>query len=75
MTQSADGMLWSSKQSDCRQFPTLAREVADVSGAGDTVVATLANVAAGLVVAKLGTATLTRAGLAAALEREAAGLQ
>jgi D-beta-D-heptose 7-phosphate kinase/D-beta-D-heptose 1-phosphate adenosyltransferase len=63
--------------------------VADVSGAGDTVVATLtaamaagvaaetaihlANVAAGLVVAKLGTATLTRAELATALERESGG--
>jgi D-beta-D-heptose 7-phosphate kinase/D-beta-D-heptose 1-phosphate adenosyltransferase len=56
--------------------PTEAREVFDVSGAGDTVVATfalargagaseaeavtLANRAAGIVVAKLGTATVTR---------------
>ncbi len=56
--------------------PTAAREVYDVSGAGDTVVATftlavaaglthvesieLANLAAGLVVAKLGTATVTQ---------------
>ena len=89
ITLSEEGMLWSSRQGDYRQFPTLAREVADVSGAGDTVVATLtaalaagvpaeaaihlANVAAGLVVAKLGTATVTRAELATALDREAAG--
>jgi D-beta-D-heptose 7-phosphate kinase/D-beta-D-heptose 1-phosphate adenosyltransferase len=58
------------------QKPTAAREVYDVSGAGDTVVAAfalavgaglshleaaeLANLAAGLVVAKLGTATVTQ---------------
>jgi rfaE bifunctional protein kinase chain/domain len=63
--------------------PTQAREVFDVSGAGDTVIATLglmmaagvpmaaamriANRAAGVVVAKLGTATVTRAELLAAL--------
>ncbi|MBK5915635.1 D-glycero-beta-D-manno-heptose-7-phosphate kinase [Rhodocyclus purpureus] len=61
----------------------LAREVYDVSGAGDTVVATLAamlacgagwadaihvaNVAAGIVVGKLGTATVARAELDAQL--------
>jgi D-glycero-beta-D-manno-heptose-7-phosphate kinase len=61
----------------------VAREVFDVSGAGDTVIATLAvmlangadwasaihvaNVAAGVVVAKLGTAVVTRDELAAAL--------
>ena len=59
-------------------IPTEAREVYDVSGAGDTVVATLAlalaagedlehaarlaNRAAGIVVGKLGVATLTPAG-------------
>ncbi len=58
-----------------KHFPTKAREVYDVSGAGDTVVATLslalaaganieeaitlANYAAGMVVAKFGTATTT----------------
>ena len=58
-----------------RQVPTAARAVFDVSGAGDTVTAVLtaalaagaepesavelANVAAGVVVAKLGTATAT----------------
>lgn len=61
----------------------VAREVFDVSGAGDTVIATLgvmlahgadwaqaihvANVAAGIVVGKLGTAVVTRDELAAAL--------
>ena len=56
-------------------IPTLAREVFDVSGAGDTVIGTftmaiaagadpieaaiLANHAAGVVVGKLGTATVT----------------
>ena len=53
-------------------IPTHSEEVFDVSGAGDTVVATLglclaagfeamrtANIAAGIVVKKVGTATLT----------------
>jgi D-glycero-beta-D-manno-heptose-7-phosphate kinase len=64
----------------------VAREVYDVSGAGDTVVATLAvmlaqgagwaeaihvaNVAAGVVVGKLGTATVSRGELASALAAE-----
>ena len=62
----------------------VAREVYDVSGAGDTVIATLAvmlargagwgeaihvaNIAAGIVVGKLGTAVCTRAELEAALK-------
>ena len=61
-------------------IPTHSEEVFDVSGAGDTVVATLsiclaagmdiidaiktANIAAGIVVKKIGTATLTREELA-----------
>jgi D-beta-D-heptose 7-phosphate kinase/D-beta-D-heptose 1-phosphate adenosyltransferase len=64
-----------------RHFPTVAREVFDVTGAGDTVIATLAlaaaggatmeeaavlaNHAAGLVVGKVGTATINRAELLA----------
>lgn len=63
--------------------PALAREVFDVSGAGDTVIATLAvmiaagadwaeairvaNIAAGIVVGKLGTAVVARQELVAAL--------
>jgi len=60
----------------CRHFPTRAREVLDVTGAGDTVITVfpaviaaggtpeeavfLSNQAAGMVVAKLGAATVTR---------------
>jgi rfaE bifunctional protein kinase chain/domain len=73
VTRSDEGMsLFNSKlQTD---YPTVAHEVYDVSGAGDTVIATLglmlanqipieeavmlANIAAGIVVAKVGTATL-----------------
>lgn len=66
-------------------IPTTAREVFDVTGAGDTVAgvltlalaagarpleaAVVANAAAGLVVAKLGTATVTLRELKAALRR------
>lgn len=66
-----------------REFATAARDVFDVTGAGDTVVATcalalgagatleeatvLANHAAAIVVGKVGTATVTSAELAAAL--------
>ena len=65
-------------------IPAVAREVSDVTGAGDTVVATLAlalaagatlaeaavlaNQAAGVVVGKFGPATLTREELLAALD-------
>jgi D-beta-D-heptose 7-phosphate kinase/D-beta-D-heptose 1-phosphate adenosyltransferase len=66
------------------EFPTAAREVFDVTGAGDTVLATcalalgaggtleeatvLANHAAGIVVGKIGTATVRAAELCAAVE-------
>jgi D-glycero-beta-D-manno-heptose-7-phosphate kinase len=66
-------------------IPTVAQEVFDVSGAGDTVIATftiaiaagaspveaaiLSNHAAGVVVGKLGTATLTQEELLASFER------
>jgi D-beta-D-heptose 7-phosphate kinase/D-beta-D-heptose 1-phosphate adenosyltransferase len=69
-------------------IPTSAREVFDVTGAGDTVIATvalalcggarmheaamLANYAAGVVVAKLGTATATPDEVIAAVEAGAA---
>ena len=75
ITLGADGMLISIGGRIVRQVPTAARAVFDVSGAGDTVTAVLtaalaagagpesavelANVAAGVVVAKLGTATAT----------------
>ncbi len=71
VTRAEDGMSLITA-SDIRHFPGEAREVFDVSGAGDTVVATLAaalavnvpladaarlaNIAAGIVVGKVGTA-------------------
>lgn len=73
ITLGADGMLLAKKGEVEKIMPTAAREVFDVSGAGDTVIssltlalvaganleqsAELANVAAGIVVAKVGTAT------------------
>lgn len=75
VTRSEEGMSLFSQNAHTN-YPTLAQEVYDVSGAGDTVIATLglmiannipveesvmlANVAAGIVVGKVGTATLTR---------------
>ncbi len=69
------GMLLLMARGEAHHVPTRAREVFDVSGAGDTVIATcvlalaagakpieaaeLANCAAGVVVGKLGTATCT----------------
>jgi D-beta-D-heptose 7-phosphate kinase/D-beta-D-heptose 1-phosphate adenosyltransferase len=75
ITLSEDGLLLSSGGKVLKQIPTAAREVFDVSGAGDTSMAALvlaltagadletaahfANAAAGVVVGKLGTATVT----------------
>lgn len=83
VTRSEKGMSLLRRQQPALHLPTEAREVFDVTGAGDTVIATLtaalaagesleravrlANIAAGLVVGKLGTATVSRAELAAAL--------
>ena len=79
ITRSEQGMTLLRK--DCEEFhlPALAREVYDVTGAGDTVIATLAlamasqspltqasalaNLAAGIVVGKLGTSTVSEAEL------------
>ena len=82
VTRSEEGMTLFADDGIHHQ-PAQAREVFDVSGAGDTVIATLAvmlaagadwaeairiaNVAAGIVVGKLGTAVVTREELAAAL--------
>ncbi len=73
------GMLLLERGSVSQHLPTAAREVFDVSGAGDTVIAAfvvaraagakpveaaaLANLAAGVVVGKLGAATVTPAEL------------
>ncbi len=75
VTLGADGMLVCDEGKVAHRIPTVAREVFDVSGAGDTVIATLtlalaagaeieeaahlANAAAGLAIGKLGTATVT----------------
>ncbi|MGE5471072.1 MAG: D-glycero-beta-D-manno-heptose-7-phosphate kinase [Bacteroidota bacterium] len=82
VTRSEEGMTLFA-DNEIHHQPAQAREVFDVSGAGDTVIATLAvmlaagagwaeairiaNVAAGIVVGKLGTAVVTRDELAAAL--------
>jgi D-beta-D-heptose 7-phosphate kinase/D-beta-D-heptose 1-phosphate adenosyltransferase len=83
ITLGAKGMLLCAPGAPARLFPTQVRQVADVSGAGDTVISTLtaaiagglspenavtiANAAAGVVVGKLGTATATRAEIKQAL--------
>ena len=70
--------------SETHHLPATAKQVFDVSGAGDTVIATLAaglinglsplqalelaNIAAGVVVAKVGTVPITQADLIAALQ-------
>ena len=76
ITRGEEGMtLFEKKKGGVTQIPTKAKEVYDVTGAGDTVIATLslalavgasfeeaaviANHAAGIVVSKLGTATVT----------------
>ena len=82
-TRSADGMTLIGDGVEVRHFPAHAREVFDVSGAGDTVAATLgvalaaglnenqavqlANIAAGIVVGKVGTAVAYSGDVAAAL--------
>ena len=86
ITLGADGMLLSAGGKILNTIPTAAREVFDVSGAGDTSLAALvlalaagasletaahfANAAAGVVVAKLGTATVTPAELQAYVAHE-----
>jgi D-beta-D-heptose 7-phosphate kinase/D-beta-D-heptose 1-phosphate adenosyltransferase len=75
VTRGEHGMSLLSKNEPACHLPTHAREVFDVTGAGDTVISvlaaslaakktlaeatTLANVAAGIVVGKMGTATVT----------------
>jgi rfaE bifunctional protein kinase chain/domain len=74
LTRSEEGMTLYTQEEN-RHYPALAKEVYDVSGAGDTVIATLAtmlgaglalgeavsvaNRAGGIVVGKLGTAVVT----------------
>ena len=75
VTRSEEGMSLFSRSGETVHIPTVAREVFDVSGAGDTVLASLAigvaaglgmaeaarlaNIAAGIAVGKLGTSTVS----------------
>ena len=83
ITLGEDGMCLFERRGTITQIPTVAREVYDVSGAGDTVIATMtllraagaslveaariANAAAGVVVGKLGMATCAPRGFIAQL--------
>jgi D-beta-D-heptose 7-phosphate kinase/D-beta-D-heptose 1-phosphate adenosyltransferase len=85
ITCGKEGMVLFEPATTPFKIPAEARQVFEVSGAGDTVVAvlglalaagaslrsaaTLANTAAGVVVGKVGTATLSRRELAAARDR------
>jgi rfaE bifunctional protein kinase chain/domain len=85
VTRGEQGMTLFKRSGEIRHIPTVARHVFDVTGAGDTVVATcalalgagatletaavVANHAAGIVVAEVGTATVSLAALAAELRR------
>ncbi len=86
VTRGGAGMCVTPAQGEATFLPALAREVYDVSGAGDTVVAILAaglatgaglvdaarlaNVAAGVVVGKIGTAVVESSELRHALQGE-----
>lgn len=88
VTRGADGILLVARDGEALQLPSLAREVFDVSGAGDTVAATLAaglgagasvadsvriaNIAAGIVVAKTGTAVVDRSEIVHEIENQSA---
>lgn len=83
VTRSEQGMTLLRRNHEEFHLPTQAKEVYDVTGAGDTVIATLAlavaakadypqasalaNIAAGIVVGKLGTSTVSEAELQNAL--------
>lgn len=83
ITRGPDGMSLFEAHGKVTHIPTVAREVFDVSGAGDTVISTftlalaagapllraakLSNHAAGIVVAKLGTATTDQKELSGAV--------
>ncbi len=85
ITLGDQGMLLCQRQKKPIHIPTVAREVFDVSGAGDTVIATftlaiaagaapleaaiLSNHAAGVVVGKVGTATVAPEELLASFKR------
>jgi rfaE bifunctional protein kinase chain/domain len=86
ITRGEEGMSVFERRGPVTHIPTMAQEVFDVTGAGDTVIATLtlalaagagmveaamiANYAAGIVVGKLGTATATAKELLERIEHE-----
>jgi rfaE bifunctional protein kinase chain/domain len=86
VTRGEEGMALFEGDGHVRYIPTLAREVFDVTGAGDTVISTLAlglaaglsileaamlsNIAAGIVVGKLGTASVTPDELTSRIQRQ-----
>jgi D-beta-D-heptose 7-phosphate kinase/D-beta-D-heptose 1-phosphate adenosyltransferase len=86
ITRGEAGMALLEEDDSMALIPTMAKEVYDVTGAGDTVAATLAlglaagcsmtdaaiiaNHAAGIVVGKVGTAAVSREELLAALDKE-----
>jgi D-beta-D-heptose 7-phosphate kinase/D-beta-D-heptose 1-phosphate adenosyltransferase len=88
ITQGEEGMTLFRRSLDPLHLTAVAREVYDVTGAGDTVIATLAtaigagmdladaarlaNVAAGLVVEQVGTSSITTAELRGALSADSA---
>lgn len=85
ITRGEEGMSLFESEGSVVHIPTVAREVYDVTGAGDTVVSTLAlalssganmqeasilaNYAAGVVVGEVGTATVTPAELKSEVEK------
>lgn len=86
VTRSEQGMTLVARNAEPAHYPAQAREVFDVSGAGDTVIATLAvtmaagaplqeavaiaNVAAGIVVGKSGTAVVRPDEIAQAMQSQ-----
>ncbi len=86
ITQSKDGMTVFEKRKSPKHIPTLALQVFDVTGAGDTVISTvtaalvsgmdieksaiLSNYAAGIVVGEVGTTTISTKKLITHLKKE-----
>lgn len=85
ISRGEDGMSLFKRSGGARHFPTAARQVYDVTGAGDTAVAAcalalaagatleeaavMANIAAGVAVARVGTAAVTASELREAIKR------
>jgi D-beta-D-heptose 7-phosphate kinase/D-beta-D-heptose 1-phosphate adenosyltransferase len=88
LTRGGDGMLLVARSGEVHTFQALAREVFEVSGAGDTVAsalaaalgsgcgmedaAAIANIAAGIVVGKVGTAVVDRSEIEHEIEHKSA---